>query len=113
VTDAELAWVAGLLEGEGSFGKLWGGAVQIVCCMTDEDVVRKLQAVTRMGRVNGPYRYTKHKPQWRWTLTVRAHTTELMERLLPHMGIRRREEITELLAHLEPYKAEGSMLVQG
>ena len=69
-----LAWVAGLLEGEGAFVLAWHKSsagpypeVRVQCNMTDEDVIRKLHASTGVGAVRGPYNQwgAGTKPVWR------------------------------------------------
>jgi hypothetical protein len=55
LTDVEVAWIAGLLEGEGHFAPK-----AIIVNMTDRDVLERLAALTG-GRLNGPYTY-KNRP---------------------------------------------------
>jgi hypothetical protein len=55
----ELGWVAGLLEGEGCFFVNTSGTPQygpyayarVAVCMTDRDVLERLQEVTGIGRL--------------------------------------------------------------
>lgn len=114
LSPVDLAWVAGLLEGEGFFtiakphymdnGKLRGrGQVGIGCGMTDEDVILKLRAITGVGiifqdRRSG--RNPKHKQLHTWRLSKRADVEYLLPRLRPLMGRRRGERIDEMLAYL-------------
>ena len=68
----EIAWAAGLFEGEGCISHIERGAgfdVQVALVMTDEDVVRRFYDVVDRGRVYGPYHPPSHrerKPFWRW-----------------------------------------------
>lgn len=107
MTDEELAWVAGLLEGEGCFGVTWGkagdfGRIRVEMVSTDYDVLGKLQDLAG-GRINGPYGHKVFaKPQWRWRLNTKDEVNALIERLLPHMGSRRTEKIEELLRAYDP-----------
>lgn len=101
MTELELLWIAGLLEGEGSF--ITGGPTQpnraiINLSMTDEDVVRRA-AKLMGGTVNGPYPGSKshYKPSWLARLCGRPAIV-LMERLHPHMGLRRQGQISGVLA---------------
>lgn len=50
MTPEQAAWVAGLLEGEGSF--VSGRCVGITVTMTDLDVLQRLQAATGVGIIN-------------------------------------------------------------
>jgi len=92
-------WAAGLLEGEGSFAQPKPNCVQVVCQMTDRDVIESLRETFQVGTVSGPFagRKSHHKP----TYTYRASGNDavsVMQRILPYMGVRRSERIVELLS---------------
>lgn len=95
----EIAWAAGLFEGEGSvFRTKWGG-VKVQMGMTDLDVLQHLKAVLG-GVVNGPYQYEakdgiQRKPQWRWSSTG-PNAVRICRLLRPWMGERRRGRMDEL-----------------
>lgn len=108
ICDNDLNWLAGLLEGEGSFmmGRNWvNGKLylypRIVVSMTDADVIE------RVARLFGTSVYVvppsksadrKHyKQQWRAQVNG-ARAAHLMEQLLPIMGGRRASKIKEILA---------------
>lgn len=109
MTEAELAWVAGLLEGEGCFTianqRQWSRHYRypvIACTMTDLDVIQRLHKLVGMGRVGGPYgravrNGTPRKPQWKWQLQRRDQAAMLMRTLLPLMGERRANRIRYVL----------------
>ena len=66
----ELAWAAGLFEGEGSISAS-SGRLDVRVKMTDEPVVRRFAEVMDCGTVYGPYNYeyrdgSKRKPHWVW-----------------------------------------------
>lgn len=108
MTECELAWVAGLLEGEGCFrlhrdNQRWGSRrytylrPRVICAMTDRDVIDRLQAVTGMGRIGlGRKTAPGHKTYWQWTVSRDNDAIELMRTLYPHMGERRRNKIEEI-----------------
>jgi hypothetical protein len=103
-TDVNIAWVAGLIEGEGTFNirkyksKKY---ITIKVVSTDFDVIEKLNSIIGCGRINGPYdRSTprkKKKPFLVWCLHEITPQIELMNAILPHMGKRRSERIKECL----------------
>lgn len=100
--DLDLAWLAGLLEGEGCF--YWcrsyaGGANHpaMEVTMTDLDVVE------RASRLLGNRAIRKVKPasdrhQVQYRVRLRgAAAREVMQMILPHMGNRRSARIREIL----------------
>jgi hypothetical protein len=105
MTDKQnIAWAAGLFEGEGHAGvRRHDGrgtkaqpALQLT--MTDEDVVRRFADVIGVGAVyarpaSGPNR----KPTWGWSVQSASDVRYVVERLWPFLGIRRREQAMEAL----------------
>lgn len=93
--DAELAWAAGLFEGEGTITRMTAKSSQTrfnaAVIMTDEDVLRRFSEVVGLGKLYGPYQPTnpKAKPIWRWTLRRYTELVELYELIGPWMGQRR------------------------
>lgn len=106
MTEIEIAWLAGLLEGEGSFGnysKKTMVDLRLQLAMGDRDVIEKAAAVVGGAPV---YTYDRkgqkgfrdhHKPQHKFTLRG-YKAARIMEAVLPFMGARRSAKITELLA---------------
>jgi hypothetical protein len=69
----EIAWAAGLFEGEGAISHIERRGsldLQVALVMTDEDVVRRFDEIVDRGKVYGPYLPISHgdrrKPFWRW-----------------------------------------------
>src|SRR3990167_7223191 len=104
ISKSDLCWLAGLLEGEGSFriatfrNTKYGiyKYPQIRCAMTDEDVVMRCHQVTSFGTVTGPHSPPSRagrKPTWIWSVDKTKQVIELMNHLLPYMGTRRAEQI--------------------
>lgn len=102
MTESETAWIAGLLEGEGSFilrpgtsGRRSGLRVSLEMC--DEDVVRRAAALSpSKSRVRSRFR------QEGWSTTFQLHwggkeAETLMRAVLPYMGERRSTKIKECL----------------
>ena len=98
MTEAEIAWLAGLLEGEGCFRLSNGRYPSIWLGMTDEDVVRKA-ATFLQSKVYITLRKVPRKTVFTAFISG-ARARDLMKELLPYMGERRSAKITEvLLAH--------------
>ena len=106
VNVSDIAWLAGLLEGEGSFGfrrpKHGRPDPMIQVRMCDQDIVHRV--ATMLGRtVRGPYSYQDkrgqvgvRKPTWQ-TSTCNRRAIEWMMTLYPFMGVRRREQIRKVI----------------
>jgi hypothetical protein len=95
----ELAWVAGVVDGEGTFGRVGrpGGRVRVV--MTDVDVIERLHELTGVGLVyDRGRRDGTHKPVWEWDVTRRASVKELVRALAPLLSARRRETVERILS---------------
>jgi hypothetical protein len=107
----DLAWVAGLFEGEGCIVEcrnrrktvddyVW---FYLELRMTDEDVIRKLYRVTGCGYLGGPYTSNgasgkRKKPIWAWSVQRQDDVVSLIQELLPHMGERRAARMRYTLA---------------
>lgn len=106
-TDCELFWLAGLLEGEGSFGiarTRTGGYPVLSLKMTDEDVVRR---AGHMLEARSIAREESRHPRWSAIFTAKisgAGAAEWMRRLRPAMGIRRSAAIDAALAAYHPIR---------
>lgn len=96
MTEIDTAWLAGLLEGEGSF--MWHmPSPTISLHMTDRDVVERVSLIFGR-RLRGPYRHKnpKHKPYWCASLGG-PKALELMTTILPRMGERRTKQINAVI----------------
>jgi hypothetical protein len=105
--DCEVAWLAGLLEGEGTFAASEKGpnsypVVSVQMC--DISVVRRAAAVL------GAASLREHRPQnERWSIVYAAtisgaRAADWMHRLRPFMGIRRAAAIDNALANYGPIR---------
>lgn len=98
----EIAWVAGLLEGEGYFSRSanrvkWN-RYEVGCGMTDEDVIRKLHRHLGVGRVVEQRRQRPSwKPVWRWLTNKNAEVYAICAAIHPFMGKRRRTRIEDIM----------------
>ena len=107
---ASKAWVAGLLEGEGSFTHKGSGTlrnISVLCHMTDVDVLQKLKRLTGIGTLHGPYRNGPPKKRWKprfmWQVSG-SLAKDLMTQILPLMCERRSKRIKELLSGFHSVK---------
>ena len=103
--DTDVAWLAGLIEGEGSFmvkrvrpdKEWWGLTIQIG--MTDQDVIDRVAALCPGGHINvdAANESRRTKPLYRWRMTNRPLVVELAQDVLPYLGGRRSAEALNLL----------------
>lgn len=105
--EQEIAWAAGLFEGEGHCGLAPQRnrdlpTARMELSMTDRDVVERFARVIGYGTVHVNQRPTRNdKPVYRWSISgERAIEVALL--LLPHLGTRRSKRIGEVVqAHRE------------
>ena len=107
----EAAWVAGLLEGEGTFSLSQKANSRrypaLVCGMTDHDVLLKLQRIAG-GTLSGPHWAEKStKPYWTWQQSRRTELRELLLAIQPHLGQRRETRVAEQLARIDELEMEA------
>jgi len=108
----QVAWVAGLIEGEGTIrihktspnqprAKAIYAHPMVSVQMTDEDVVRRAHEWTGLGHVLGPYNVPSRpgsKPIWMWTINKKDHAMTLIAMVWPYLGERRSEQARRTLA---------------
>lgn len=94
-----LAYLAGLLDGEGSFlcpPPSMPNQPAVALAMTDEDIVARAALLLEAKYMTLPRRQSHHKVVY--VVRVRGHrAVETMEALEPHMGLRRRQQIDAAL----------------
>ena len=97
IDNVDLAWAAGLLEGEGTFGLQRGTYPRVSCSMTDEDVLQRLQDVLG-GQLVAVGRKQEHwKAAWVWAMSG-DEAARMLGLIRPYMGKRRGARIDELIA---------------
>lgn len=90
-----LAWAAGLFEGEGWI-RVKPAHVELGLKMTDEDVVRRFAEVLGIGYVDGPIQPSgNRKLIWTWHLAQGEFVRVFLEAIEPWMGKRRTAKIKE------------------
>lgn len=94
----DIAWAAGLFEGEGSIvlrpagGKRHGIQRRLRLLMTDADVVYRLCEVLEAGKVYGPLKpeSPRHKPGFVWVCSRWLDIERILRAFLPYLKARRR-----------------------
>ena len=95
-TPQEIAWAAGLFEGEGC---IYIGKKRLICLIsTDEDVVRRFHTIVGCGSVYLRDRTEeRYKDAWRWQTGTLKEIKEVLNLFLPYFGERRKAKALELL----------------
>lgn len=122
----ELAWVAGLLEGEGCFSLgPWVNRVKsdkirqirVTCEMTDLDTIQRLHEYSGIGSIRREARidkrYDNAKPLWGWSASKRREIVPFLESILPYMSSRRTSKINELLEYAREHPMIYGTTVHG
>lgn len=122
----ELAWVAGLIEGEGCIrctGKDGRSYPHVKVAMTDEDVIRRCYEITGIGILSGPHHYgtrPQNKPVYTWAVGRKDECLTLLGGIWPYLGERRKAQTTATLlkwrerpvpAHLLPRMVDNDGFV--
>ena len=96
MNNIDIVWLAGFLEGEGTFGIRKNDSVYISAASTDIDVLEYIKGIFE-GSI---YKVTKRKEHWKdaWVWTLTGNTAvKLYKKLLPRMASRRSERIDYVL----------------
>lgn len=103
----DLAWLVGLMEGEGSFCTSQRGRYTlftIAVAMTDHDVIKR--AASLLGTTVRAYdAKSTRQPLYQASIHGREHVRAYAHLLQPHMGTRRQQQITRILDALDTYPA--------
>jgi hypothetical protein len=93
MSQSALAWIAGLVEGEGTFTNS-GSASVLRVVMTDLDVLERVERITGVGLIRPiTSRQPHHKQAYGWQVKRREHLEPLARLLWPLMGQRRRSQM--------------------
>lgn len=104
ITSIDIAWLAGLVEGEGCISSQKDKYISLTIRMSDQDVIYKAASI--MGtRVTGPYKTRdNYKPTWLCQVNGAKAAAWIMT-LYALLGSRRKEKAEDVL-HL--WKKAGS-----
>ncbi len=98
--DVDVAWAAGLFEGEGCLYTTGKTGITAQVCMTDQDVIQKFRDILGFGNIEGPIRdkhFKEHyKDQYRWRTSNKNSIDIIYQLFLPYLGSRRRGKFEEL-----------------
>jgi hypothetical protein len=105
--EQKLIFLAGVFEGEGSFG-FWGKAekvnryLRIQVVMTDEDIVKRFVDYFKLGFITTRMpKNEEHKKVFKWVVSG-DKAIEVMLQIAPFLGIRRQEKFIQCCLSSKP-----------
>ncbi len=106
--DAEIAYAAGLFEGEGTVGPFGGKRhPRMSIHMTDREPLELIQRILG-GTLRGPYpKAGNRKPQWAWRLNGWTDIEQAYALIGEWLSPRRREQFERTLAEVPPMDRRG------
>jgi hypothetical protein len=115
LTETDIAWIAGLLEGEGYFGidnrskdtykvSKTPPAPFIKISMVDEDIIQRLSKLLDKSYFSPSRKTVKGKQVYTLHIAEKEKVLFILQKILPYMGVRRGERITECISHLQTWK---------
>lgn len=112
--ESQIAWAAGLFEGEGCFthdlSPQANGSerLRLHCAisMTDHDILIRFQEIVGVGLVHPKpvLRDANRKPQWRWSTSKYSDFVTVFKLLEPWLGPRRTNRAYDLLYEWNCYQ---------
>jgi hypothetical protein len=94
----EIAWAAGLFEGEGTIYRRSRGGAKLRLSMTDEEVVRKFADVFGIGVYRRCLAEGPNRAQWEAATELRAKIDEIVSLVGPFLSARRRAQVEQVLS---------------
>lgn len=107
ISVTDVAWLAGLFEGEGNIYIARNGGTRLTIRMTDRDVIERVDSLFPCTGIQivhpkpAKAGYAQPATQYGWRVSDPAGVREILELLLPWFGQRRAAKAREVLAHLE------------
>ena len=103
----EIAWAAGLYEGEGSItfdGSSKRRGMRLSVAMVDREPLDRFCEIVGAGIVRGPYGpyQPNTQPQWSYVCSGWNNCKQVVELIWDHLSPRRQEQVSHVVdAHLE------------
>ena len=115
LTETDVAWIAGLLEGEGYFGidnrskdryeiSKTPPSPFIKVSMVDEDIIQRLSRLLDKSYFSPSRKTVTGKQVYTLHIGEKEKVLSILQQILPYMGVRRGERITECISHLQTWK---------
>lgn len=106
--EIQVAWFAGLFEGEGCLGyypdkrRPSTGSVRLYIESTDKDIIDKLTPLWggKVWESNYPSKPAHCKDSWRWGVSTRQGVRDIIKEIYPYLSDRRRAKCDEVLQQI-------------
>lgn len=113
----EIAYVAGLYEGEGTLtiqarahrGADYWPTIRLSISMVDVEPLQRAQLYTGVGKISGPYERRTEinaQPQYTWNVVQYAELLDLLKSMSPYLSPRRLARVEEVVAIWEARATE-------
>lgn len=99
--ETNIAWAAGLFEGEGYITFHNKNSIRLGLEMTDKDIIEKFHLYVKCGTVTGPKIREGCKPLWIWCIYEAHKASDLIYQFLPYFGERRTLRSLEALERIK------------
>jgi|ERR1700729_2474300 len=109
----DIAWLAGLFEGEGCIYFEKKGSVSITIKMTDRDIIERVHKMVPCKKISTVHpkpaqpHYKQPKPQYGWNHRHEDDVRPFLEAILPYLGERRGKKTREALSHYDTRPGTG------
>lgn len=114
LSETQIAWLAGLIEGEGCINFNGKNGVTLTIAMTDQDIINKVQSITGVGKIYlGKKNQDNRKVVYSWQLRIKQELELLFPLLIPHMGERRTHKINEAIIRLQNNSGKNNPIEHG
>lgn len=125
MNEAEIAWAAGLFEGEGCVSVFPTGSgrsgVHLILQSTDHDVLERFQEVVGVGTIymvnsDRPSRKPSNKQVWRWCVSRAPDSLAVLLAFRPWLGARRgarADEAIEVARSIRPRRSSKEVRAEG
>ena len=104
--ERDIAWAAGLFEGEGCISDSGVNTVALHLGMSDRDIVDRFHGIVKVGSVTTTTAGRK-RPLYYWSVANSTDVIAVLDMLQPYFGVRRTERATRARERLVKARKRG------
>jgi hypothetical protein len=113
-TDSEIAWFAGVFEGEGTFETSKRSTVRMTIAMSDRDIIERIDRIYPSGNniavrddEAARSRFANPKTMYVWRIGQAEMVAAVIGEILPWLGERRASRARQVLEHIDRKQRPG------